>query len=166
MQNSDTQNHNCEWINFVDNKEAIFSLYHKPPLLDCVYIKAIDFDIGSPHIWINFCIDQKPDIVPKRGLWHNQPQTNNIYISFQFNAIENIQFDKFSYYGDYNFVIRCNPDFVAKTVFIDNAPVFEKTDLIFVKLSNHVSRLEFTAYSIRICSIRPMNEYNRGRSFP
>jgi hypothetical protein len=146
------------WIDLIENKQAINSLYKKPPSLEQMVIKIINFGVWSPeNTYIGFVTDQLPDIVPRRGLWRSCPKTDSVFISLCFNDIKNFSADNFDLSFCYDLDIRINPEFVYRTIFIGQTPVLERTDRFQIKLSAALSQLSFFAFSIRVDSIRPAN---------
>jgi hypothetical protein len=156
---------NTNWIDLIDNKQSINSLYKTPPCLEQIVIKTIDLCTWPQYIHLRFAIDQMPDIIPQRGLWRACSQTNDgVYMSLGFSDVENFfvnDFDLSSSY--YSLDIHVNPKFVYRCITIDNVLVLDRTDRFHVKLSNSSSQLSFSTFIIKIVSIRPVNHnFNSG----
>jgi hypothetical protein len=144
-----------EWINFVDNKESILSLYTSPPALDIVLVKTIDIT-NSQNIRIVFSIKQLPDIVPRHGLWHKQPYADEVRMVFVFTCVSDIQINHFTLSENYRLTVCGNPEYVRRIILVDNVQVLERTERLLVKLSNNMATLSFNSYSIIVRSIRPL----------
>jgi hypothetical protein len=151
-----THNNNSNWIDLIENKQAINSLYTKPPSLEQINIKTIDFCPWSyRNIEIGLLIEHIPDIVPIHGLWHTCCQTNSVYMLLEFHNVANFFVENANLSYQYSLDIQTNPDYVYRTILNDNILVLERSDRLQVRLLNLSSHISFFAYCVRIATIRP-----------
>ncbi|MDR1289867.1 MAG: immunity 50 family protein [Planctomycetaceae bacterium] len=154
-------NTNNNWIDLIENKQAINSLYKKPPSLERITIKTIDFGVWSPEIiYIGFITDQMPDIIPKRGLWRSCPKTDSVFISLHFGCVQNFSVDNFDLSHNCSLEICVNPEFVYETIPVGKMLALKRTDRLQIKLSTTSSQLSFFVFNITVDSIRPVNHEN------
>jgi hypothetical protein len=135
------------WTNYVINKESLDFLYNYMPTLNSVFIKSLDIQSDISTIWVTILSDELPDKIPSRGKWSKSiSSVKGVFLTLQFNLVENIQINGVN---TQQYSIK-----IGETNVISSSQLKQ----IKVVFYNEVSNIIFTAYNIRICSIKPFCE--------